>query len=82
MCIRDSVWVLSTIPNGSKPATYMLDVYNKLGAPVVRFAGVNAHAMAIDAFGTVFTENAENAIGPDGYAEPTISLWSPENPSS
>jgi hypothetical protein len=74
-----NVWVLSTIPNGSKPAFYRLEVFNKLGAPVVMFTGVNAHAMAVDAFGTVFTENAENVIGPDGYAEPTISLWAPEN---
>jgi len=76
-----NVWVLSYKPNGAARAVFNLEVYNSAGAFVVRFVGINAMALAVDNFSTVFTQNAENLGGPGGYPEPTLSVWAPENPS-
>jgi hypothetical protein len=76
-----NVWVLSYVPNGTAKTEFSIDVYDSRGQFVVTFDEVNALGLTIDLFSGVFTENAENVIGPGGYPEPTISIWTPENAS-
>lgn len=69
------LWVLSTVGNGSAPASFTVDVYDRSGTSIVSFDDVNARALAVDPLGTLYTLDCENAIGPGTYPEPVISRW-------
>lgn len=73
-----NVWVLS-YTDATDGAAYKIDVYDKKGSFVVTFSNVPALSLATDAFGTLFTENAQSGVGPAGYAEPTLSVWTARN---
>jgi hypothetical protein len=72
-------WVLSVSPNGSKEASFNLDIYGADGVLVLGIVGVNAYRIALDIFGDFYTLNTENALGPSGYAEPSLSTWTPSS---
>lgn len=75
-----NLWGLSYVHDRGVAASFVIDVYDPRGSSIVTFEGVNALALAVDAFTSVFAENAENAVGPDSYPEPSISIWTPQNP--
>src|SRR5262249_32592889 len=56
------IWVLSYVHNTNAAASFVIDVYDPHGSFVVTFGGVNALALTVDAFTSVYTENAENAV--------------------
>jgi hypothetical protein len=70
-----NIWVL-----GKRTQDHFIDVYNPSGERIVEFPNVNALSLAIDDATTVYTVNAESVRGPADYPEPTLSIWTPQNP--
>ena len=64
--------------------TYRLDIYTPDGDFLTRTTGVNAGALAVDFWRTVYTLNYEVLKEPDdtlpGVTEPSVSLWLPSVP--
>ena len=84
------LYVLSYINSGKEESDYYLDLYHPDGTFLVRTpderlcAGVPQHVNAaridVDEFRNMHTLNFEKMFGKKGYAEPTISQWTPTTP--
>lgn len=70
-----NLWVLSYLGNGSDAASFVIHVFDRTGNPMVTFSDVPARALSVDALSTLYTLDAEKAVGPGGYAEPIVSQW-------
>lgn len=77
--------------DGSSPDQYGISVYNTVGENVVPFANnINAAGMTVDYWRDVFTQDFVPVqqssggayIGPNGYAQPAVSIWIPNTPGN
>jgi hypothetical protein len=62
------------------PEDYRVDIYNPDGTFLVTTPGVAAAKIAVDLARSMFTLNWETLAGPNGRAEPSVSLWLPPPP--
>jgi hypothetical protein len=74
------IYVLLYLNQGDAVADYRLDLYAPDGAYLGGTTGVNAARIAIDAWRNVYTLNFAHLLGPGGRTEPTLSVWTPQNP--
>jgi hypothetical protein len=74
------IFVLAYEDTGAQASQYRVDIYEPDGTFLVSTPGVAAAKIAVDLARAMYTLNWETLRGPDGRAEPSVSVWTPPAP--